>query len=183
MTQIFCLPKIPAAILNTKRHVAFVSVYLLCGVAGVLGVSCMLLRMVYKARALLSSRTYGAQIARPSHSRVTSVLKQRTLMVPRCVIQFAISAAQHSTTFAHQHKAGSLYNAGSFLMASPLMKKVIKTFDPPLRRLLHQRLANTSASASASSAVLDEDVGVERQSSPSYSRDVQIREVQDSVAT
>ncbi|BDA44738.1 probable single-stranded DNA-binding protein [Coccomyxa sp. Obi] len=93
---------------------------------GVLGGSCMLLKMVKTARNLLSSRTYGAQIARPLHSRVAPVLQQRTLMVPR---------------------------------------------------LFHQRLANVSASASAPSAMLDEDVGVERQPSPSYSRDVQIREV------
>ena len=50
--------------------------------------------------------------------------------------------------------------------------------DVLLHRLLRQHLANISASASAPSAMLDEDVGIERQPSPTYSRDVQIQEVQ-----
>lgn len=44
-------------------------------------------------------------------------------------------------------------------------------------RLLQQRLAHISASTSAPSAVLDEDVGVGSQSASSFGRDVEIREV------
>lgn len=48
---------------------------------------------------------------------------------------------------------------------------------PVLNRLLQQRLAHISASTSAPSAVLDEDVGVGSQSTSSFGRDVEIREV------
>ncbi|CAL8469525.1 g9066 [Coccomyxa elongata] len=58
---------------------------------------------------------------------------------------------------------------------APLLQQ--RTLMVPRHRFLQQRLANKSASASAPSAMLDEDVIVERQSIPSYSRDIQVQEV------
>jgi hypothetical protein len=44
-------------------------------------------------------------------------------------------------------------------------------------RVLQQRLAHISASTSATSAMLDEDIGIGSQSTSSFGRDAEIREV------